>query len=61
MDIHVLTVCIVGSDTDPPGAGAAAEPPPPLTFGCVSPKVAAIAIVTRDNVVLDNLVAALGR
>ena len=52
---------MVGSDTAPQGAGAAAEPPPPLTFGCVSPKVEAIAIVTRDNVVLDNLVAALGR
>ena len=50
----------MGSDTDPQVEGAAAEPPPPLTFGCVSPKVVTIAIATHDNEVLDSLVAALG-
>ena len=43
------------SDTDPQGAGAAAEPPHPLTFGCVMPAIVTVTIVTHDNEVLDSL------
>ena len=61
MDTPVLAVYMVGSDTDPPGAGAATEPPPPLTVGCVTPTIIITSIVTHDNEVLDNIVAASGR
>ena len=51
----------MGSDTDPQGAGAAADPPLPPAFGRVNPKVMTIAIVTLSNKVLDSLVVAHGR
>ena len=52
---------MVGSDTNPQGAGAAAEPPLPPAVGCVRPKVITIAIVIPNNEVLDSLVAAPGK
>ena len=52
---------MLGSDTDPQGAGAATEPPLPPAFGRVNPKVMTIAIVTLNNEVLDRLVLAHGR
>ena len=45
----------VGSDTYPQVAGAAAEPPLPLTVGCVRPTIVTVTIVTHDNGVLDSL------
>ena len=50
--ILVLYGC-VGSDTEPPVAGAATEPPLPLAVDV--PQFVTIAIVTHDNEVLDNL------
>ena len=45
----------VGSDTDAQATGAATEPPPPPTVGCVRPTVMTVAIVAHDNEVLDSL------
>ena len=45
----------VGFDTNPQVAGAAAEPPLPLTVGCVRPTVVTVTIVTHGNEVLDSL------